>query len=499
MTFNTESTVQQYPPAKKMTSYSSQTGGNYQNYSFTNKSSNKDDEDYGFQILVPPWDLNGLDTIWKIIIEAKDARVENKATAFLIQLYTCVDFSLQDRVPEFEDAYIEFCIKSINFYKDLIQNRTEIPKEEYQKVEKPITKFSTITSSVTQRVQPFEESRIIKFLNLIKELIKNSEIEGTRGVKSHTSLFRGAFLDCLQITNSYKQANKYQKRLELGVYSNITIFDLRKLIGEHISRVYQADGTYVQEKPCHPYSIRIYRYSGCVDIPESDNGKTLSEMRFKRNEQLTVYKRSIVQSGRMPLLNQEGDDICGRLKFILNDLFDKFSSPTESGLRVMDKSNLRGFISLCTDDDTKEEDPQLLQIFEKYSNNEVIQRENFITFWRNSVIDSEMVVWQNLFNFGLRYDLQYQAVDGSDDHLNQVRNTKEQMPRFKLSTNEHYFNSLFSLLSTLNTDASQPAWSLIKGISTQPSLYQRVLTLEDSLSSIFDSSALNLHMMLYLL
>jgi hypothetical protein len=36
-----------------------------------------------------------------------------------------------------------------------------------------------------------------------------------------------------------------------------------------------------------------------------------------------------------------------------------------------------------------------------------------------------MVVWQNLFNFGLRYDLKQQAIDGQDDELYQVRKFKE--------------------------------------------------------------------------
>ena len=72
-------------------------------------------------------------------------------------------------------------------------------KDEYERVEKPITPHSVITSTITQRVLPPEEKRIIKYINLIKELIRNSEREGTRGVKSHSGLFKGAYLDCLQI------------------------------------------------------------------------------------------------------------------------------------------------------------------------------------------------------------------------------------------------------------------------------------------------------------
>jgi hypothetical protein len=64
---------------------------------------------------VAPWELDGIETLWKIIIEATDPRVESKATAFLIQLYTSVDYSLENRVSDFEDSFIDYCIKSINF------------------------------------------------------------------------------------------------------------------------------------------------------------------------------------------------------------------------------------------------------------------------------------------------------------------------------------------------------------------------------------------------
>jgi hypothetical protein len=76
---------------------------------------------------------------------------------------------------------------------------------------------------------------------MIKELIKNSDKEGNRGVKSHNGLFKGAFLDCLQISNSLKPGTKYQSKFELGVNSNITLFELRKLIGIHVSRVYNKE------------------------------------------------------------------------------------------------------------------------------------------------------------------------------------------------------------------------------------------------------------------
>jgi hypothetical protein len=109
------------------------------------------------------------------------------------------------------------------------------------------------------------------------------------------------------VTNSLRTGTKFQTKIELGVNSNITLFELRKILGEHVARVHNNGGTYIQETPSHPYSVRIYRYSGCADIPETDNGRTLAELKFKRNEQLTVYKKSVTNSSRLPLMSQDGN------------------------------------------------------------------------------------------------------------------------------------------------------------------------------------------------
>ena len=52
-------------------------------------------------------------------------------------------------------------------------------------------------TTVMTRVLPNEEKKIIRFINLIKELIKNSEKDGPLGVKPHSALFKGEMLDCI--------------------------------------------------------------------------------------------------------------------------------------------------------------------------------------------------------------------------------------------------------------------------------------------------------------
>lgn len=186
-------------------------------------------------------------------------------------------------------------------------------------MEKPILAFSSITSSVLRKVLPPEEKKIKKYLSLIKELIRNSEKDGTMGIKSHAGLFKGEYLPHLQVTNSIKTGSAFPQKLELGLYSNTSVWELRKLIGERVSRAYAShdgNGAYIQETPCHPASIRIYRHTGCTDLKDQENGKTLAELKFKPNEQLTAYRRTIFPSAKVSLLNEDGTDLCDKAKDI---------------------------------------------------------------------------------------------------------------------------------------------------------------------------------------
>lgn len=130
-----------------------------------------------------------------------------------------------------------------------------------------------------------------------------------------------------------------------------------------------------------------------------------------------------------------------------------------------------------------------------------IEEKEFMKFWKNSVFDSEQIVWQNIFNLGYRYDLLPQALDGEDPEIYQKRQIIEVMPRYKLAANQVSFNSIFSLVETMNPDVANAAWSLIKTISTNPILYKKVLALDRDPNfnwvDIFDMNSIN--KMLYVL
>lgn len=171
--------------------------------------------------------------------------------------------------------------------------------------------------------------------------------------------------------------------------------------------------------------------------------------------------------------------------------------------RVMNSRCVQFFIKTATDEDVPDTDPQLMSMILKYDTNQdgLLEVDDFLTFWRTSVFEKEEVVRNNLYNYGYRHDLKRQPVDGSDYDMMQVRPNLESMPRFKIAQTPFYFNTLFDVIDHTENDLAQASWQLLRTISTNPTLYRRVLALDRDpgfkWEDIFDSD--NIHKMLYVL
>ena len=57
----------------------------------------------------------------------------------------------------------------------------------------------------------------------------------------------------------------------------------------------------------------------------------------------------------------------------------------------------------------------------------------------------------------------------------QVRSCMEEMPRYKIAKNENQFDILMSVLNLETDDVCERALELIRMLSTNPILYDRVL------------------------
>jgi len=103
-------------------------------------------------------------------------------------------------------------------------------------------------------------------------------------------------------------------------------------------------------------------------LKELENGKTLAELRFKPNEQLTAFRRNVYSAPYVPLLNETGDELSDRAAHIFTEWFNMFSveDPAFPGRRVMTPPTCVDFTRSCTEDPCLEDDPRVVGLFAMY-------------------------------------------------------------------------------------------------------------------------------------
>jgi hypothetical protein len=74
----------------------------------------------------------------------------------------------------------------------------------------------------------------------------------------------------IKITNGYNlsQNQGHQQNFTIEVFSNETVFSLRKRIAHELSWMKKPDGERRQGEVPHPMSLRINRYQGSVTLKD---------------------------------------------------------------------------------------------------------------------------------------------------------------------------------------------------------------------------------------
>lgn len=109
----------------------------------------------------------------------------------------------------------------------------------------------------------------------------------------------------------------------------------------------------------------------------------------------------------------------------------------------MTKETCALFIRGCTGEFPSSSDERIVNLFKAYdSNNDgKIEREEFMTFFENSSKSKEDTVRENLRAHNIRNDLKKLS-----EIMEESSFTKEDMPRYKISKNQTYFDLLMSIL-----------------------------------------------------
>ncbi|KAL4498387.1 hypothetical protein ABPG72_013193 [Tetrahymena utriculariae] len=383
-----------------------------------NQSSQNEDQSSEFEYLVltEPLNLEGLDLLWEIVYKNGQENVIESCIDFLVKLHLHISTSSNINCGQIRQNFIEHCMESIT---------------------------SSYTSNIT---------KVKRTLDILNCLLNESEKKGIGYLKPINGLVKGEVQN-LTITN---EINAYvqegQKKQDIKIESNKTIIDLKILIASKINTSWD--------------QIKIKRSPNFKQLRDSDNSRTIGEIRFKSNENLIIEKRQTPPIPEANLLNPDGS-LVEKAKQIFTSWFETFS--TEG---FMDAENLAKFIHSCTSDPCKPDDLRVTGTIAQWDHDKdgKLDLQDFLNFYRNACLEKKNVVWKNLHYHYYRNDLKKLSDVGEDIEDIEI------LPRNIIMKNPKCYEVLMKILD--NDQVSESAINLLNRLPASPDLVRKVLNLE---------------------
>ena len=74
----------------------------------------------------------------------------------------------------------------------------------------------------------------------------------------------------------------------------------------------------------NPGEIKLTIQKSWTEIKDEHNGDLVSSLKLNFNETVNVSAKSNTALSKFPLLNEDQTDLNDRLKFVFNELFDRY-------------------------------------------------------------------------------------------------------------------------------------------------------------------------------
>lgn len=212
-------------------------------------------------------------------------------------------------------------------------------------------------------------------------------------------------------------------------------------------------------------------FAGGKKVRDTDYGKTLGELGIKNQDIITVKKNS-VDADTEPnctLVDQEGK-LCERAANLFSEWYDKYSSKEGA----MTLASTTRFILGATNESISAEDGRIKSLFDGYDQDKdgVLQRHEFIEFYRVAARDKADRVFDNIKNHFIRGDL-----TKFSEISEELLFTADQMPRHTLSHHQAQFDTIMNLLDR-DDGTSDEVWGLIRMLETNQKIYQQILSMQ---------------------
>lgn len=233
----------------------------------------------------------------------------------------------------------------------------------------------------------------------------------------------------------------------------------------------------------HPATIRVLQMSCQQDLKDLRNGAVLSELKFKTNENLAIYKKSADLLGREPIVEDNEEtglpELTYRAKWIAERIFREYC---QAGGRPIEQSEATSLINRWNGNHLqKGEDARATAFLSLYGDKETkeLSLESLERFILDMAVRGEdLQLRMGLKEMGYAKNLMRLPRDGDPDDVCQLRPSKEQMPRYMIANNEAHFDTLMSLLD-LHKEVQARALEMVELLATCPILYDRVITLDE--------------------
>jgi hypothetical protein len=166
----------------------------------------------------------------------------------------------------------------------------------------------------------------VRVLEIIKHVMQEAEKKGTADVKPHNALLKGELLDRILIKN---KASPNISSLIISMYSNATFWDFKKKVAEKLGLA--------------PKYLKLQRSDGKT-IKDSENGKTLGQLKFSTTENITALKINLEEDIPVAPLLDSNFKLTERASKIFNEWFTLYSNEDDK----MTPETCGLFIKGCT-------------------------------------------------------------------------------------------------------------------------------------------------------
>jgi ubiquitin C-terminal hydrolase len=390
---------------------------------------------FDIDVYVEPEKLIGFQILWKIVFESFSVDIMNKGIETLHSLFTNVQLKFDGEVldeAQNSESHSQLLLrKCVNLIKSTNESETNTIEE--------------------------KRNIITKCLTILKLMVEESEKRGTVNIKSHAGILKKKILN-IKICASCGFVNL--RDFSLKIYANTTIWELKQLITQKLEYNFEF--------------LKIFLSKNNYELKSTDNGKTLLDLNIEDDDEIRCSSNGIEKMIPQAELNKSDNSPTEEVMNIFESWFEKYNTNGKMG-----KEDCAKFIKAVTNcrEEITLDDHRISFLFGTYDRNkdDLLEREEFLQFYIECVVKPEKrkIVWDNMKSMGIRNDLKKMS-----EPYSVYNNDKTLLPRYQLSHNEEFFNTIF-YLQDLNEEIAREAFNFLCIISTNPKIYEQILQSDD--------------------